>query len=316
MELRGDHTKAGKRLKEIRVRRQLSSRKVAELSRLVAAEQGHSDFAISHARLAQIENKGSVPSVFKLATLSTIYGIPINEILSNYIELAAMGRLHHSMNASSTHASVLDDLEEAGCQTVPFPVSFRSGISPDQTNLLSCMVEAWGDIPPALLGQLNLRKHRYGWIGLSDYTMYPLLRPGSFVQIEKCPTIRPSTHYRTEYDRPIYFVELRSAYLCSWCEVSKGRLISIPHPLSPCRARQFEIPGEAEIIGRVTGVAVRLANIDPTETAARRQESRRKAVSGHVADGNAAGPFSLGLQSREDRGATMLPAATEMFAEG
>src|SRR2546425_6346623 len=32
--------------------------------------------------------------------------------------------------------------------------------------------------------------------------------------------------------RPIYFVELRNGYVCSWCQVDQGQLIVIPHPHS------------------------------------------------------------------------------------
>jgi hypothetical protein len=58
--------------------------------------------------------------------------------------------------------------------------------------------------------------------------------------------------WRTEFDRPIYFVELRDGYACSWCELVDKKLTLIPHPLSPCGIRQFDFPTEAEVIGRVT----------------------------------------------------------------
>ena len=88
--------------------------------------------------------------------------------------------------------------------------------------------------------------------------MYPLLRPGSFVQIDNQPTHMQAAEWRTEFDRPIYFVELRDGYACSWCEVRGSQLTLIPHPLSGCALRQFVYPSEAEIIGQVTGVAMRL----------------------------------------------------------
>jgi transcriptional regulator with XRE-family HTH domain len=234
----------------------LTTRKVAELSRAVALEQSNEEFSISHARLVQIENEESIPSIYKLFTLSSIYGVSIQDLLSIYLDLEAAKRLHFSMQLSNTHLASFEDSSVK--KAIPFPIHFHSA-SPDAgTDLLSHMVQVWGEVPASLLEHLNLPRFRYGFIGLSDYTMYPLIRPGSVVQIDDCRKVAKPAQYRTEFDRPIYFLESRSGYLCSWCEVSCGRLLSIPHPLSPCRTQVFSFPSQVEVIGRVTGVAVRL----------------------------------------------------------
>ena len=88
--------------------------------------------------------------------------------------------------------------------------------------------------------------------------MYPLLRPGSFVQIDSHATRTPAADWQTEFDRPIYFVELRDGDACAWCEMRGAQITLIPHPLSACTIRQFAYPNEAEIIGQVTAVAMRL----------------------------------------------------------
>ena len=116
----------------------------------------------------------------------------------------------------------------------------------------------WGEVPVGLLQHLDLRRCRWGFIGLSDYTMYPLLRPGSLVQIDERYRPGPPTVHRSEYDRPIYFLELREAYVCSWCEFRKGKIIAVPHPLSGATTREFTFPNEVEVVGRVTAVAARL----------------------------------------------------------
>ena len=109
-----------------------------------------------------------------------------------------------------------------------------------------------------LLQHLDLRKSMYGYIGLEDYTLHPLIRPGSLVQIDPRQRKISAEKWRTEFDRPIYFVELRDGYVCSWCQVDRGQLIIIPHPQSPQEVRRFDFPSQAEIIGRVTGVAMRI----------------------------------------------------------
>jgi hypothetical protein len=103
-----------------------------------------------------------------------------------------------------------------------------------------------------------VRHCQYGYVGMQDFTMFPLLRPGSFVQIDGNTSRMHASDWRTEFDRPIYFIELREGYACSWCELRGSQITLIPHPLSPCSTRQFAYPGEAEIIGQVTAVAMRL----------------------------------------------------------
>ncbi|MGC1934680.1 MAG: hypothetical protein WA681_06635, partial [Candidatus Acidiferrales bacterium] len=152
----------------------------------------------------------------------------------------------------------LEVADEAHPVTVP--VRFDRGFNIERSSLLSRMVEVWGEVPIPIIQSLDLRHSLYGYIGLKDFTLYPLLRPGSFVQIDDEQSEIQSGPWRTELDRPIYFVELRDGYACSWCEQQNGKLTLIPHPLSPCSIQQFAWPEEAEVVGRVTAVAMRLVN--------------------------------------------------------
>ena len=250
--------RAGERLRALRLRLGLTTREVAELSRKIAASETNEEFAVSHARLIQIENDESTPSIYKLFTLSAIYAQPFAELAAFYLDLEAAARHQVSLQIDRTH---LANFESAGPQQpVTFPVRFDPGFTIEKTSLLARMVEVWGEVPVPLLRHLNIRKQRYGFIGLADYTMYPLLRPGSFVQIDEQQKIPAHGVYRSEFERPIWFLELRTGYLCSWCELHRDRIIAVPHPLSPCRTREFAFPREAEIVGRVTAVAARLVS--------------------------------------------------------
>jgi len=122
------------------------------------------------------------------------------------------------------------------------------------------MVQVWGEVPISLIRQLDIRRGQYGYIGLEDFTMYPLLRPGSFVLIDENLRDIHASRWRTEFDRPIYFIELRTGYACCWCETRGDELLLIPHPLSSRTHRHFP-QQEAEIIGQVTAVAMRI--VDP-----------------------------------------------------
>jgi transcriptional regulator with XRE-family HTH domain len=263
--------KAGDRLRQVRSRLGLTTREVAELSRKIAAAEGSEEFSVSHARLIQIENDESTPSIYKLFTLSAVYGVAFTELVSLYLDLEGLTNHHLQISQGPTRLMSIETYDDE--KLVTFPVRFDPGLRLEKTSLLSRMVETWGEVPVGLLRRMSLRKVRYGFIGLDDHTMSPLLRPGSFVQIEEQKP-QDSGAYRSEYERPIWFLELRNGYLCSWCELRRDRIISIPHPLSGCRTQEFAFPQEAEVIGRVTAVAARLVNVPepPVVPGAKSQE--------------------------------------------
>ncbi len=146
------------------------------------------------------------------------------------------------------------------------PVELRKNVELARTNLVSRMVETWGEIPVALLQQLDLRNCLCGYVGLEDYTLYPLIRPGSFVEIdERQNKVRPGT-WQNEFDRPIFFVELRDSYACSWCELDGNQLLLIPYPQSRRQIRQVRYRAEADIVGRVTAVTMTIASPEANES--------------------------------------------------
>ena len=250
---------ASERLKELRNNLGITIREVEEYSRKIAEAEGNEEFYISNAWLTQIENKESIPSVYKIYSLSVIYRMNFTELLLLFgIDLEKISLHQFATPLDRTHITNLEVYDKE--RSVTFPVRFDPGFSLERTNFVSRMVEIWGDVPIALVQHLNFRNSMYGYIGLEDHTMSPLLRPGTFVQIDDRQTKVQRPPWRTEFDRPIYFVELRGGYACSWCELQGKQLILVPHPLSGCMIRQFAHPTEAEVIGRVTAIAMRIVN--------------------------------------------------------
>jgi len=88
--------------------------------------------------------------------------------------------------------------------------------------------------------------------------MFPLLRPGSLLMIDPERRRVAQDGWKNEFDRPIYFVELRDGYRCGWCQVDGSRLTLIPHPISNVPIQSFSLASEAEVLGQVVGVATRL----------------------------------------------------------
>jgi transcriptional regulator with XRE-family HTH domain len=246
-------------LKAIRTRLGVTTRDVAELSQKLADSEGNPEYAISNAWLTQVENSDSVPSIFKLYALSVIFRMKFNDLLMLFgVDLQKLNQHQSELQLPNTHLVQMEVYDSE--RTVSFPIRFDRSFDIDNTNLLNRMVETWGEIPVSLIQKLDLRHSLYGYVGLQDFTLYPLLRPGSFVQIDqRVKKIRPS-RWRTEHDRPIYFVELRDGYACSWCDLQDGYLLLLPHPLSPASVRRFSYGVEAEIVGQVTAVAMRLTD--------------------------------------------------------
>jgi len=257
--------RAGEQLKELRLRLGMTTRDVTDLSQKVIDSEGNQEFHISNAWLTEIENSESIPSIYKLYSLSVIYHVKFGDLLHLYgVDVQKINKLQIEIPLPQTHLTPVEVFDQTG--TVTFPVRFDRGFNRDKTNLLSRMVEIWGEVPIAVIQHLDLRHSMYGYIGLEDWTLYPLMRPGSFVQIDQNIKKILPLKWQTEYDRPIYFVELRDGYVCSWCELQGSQLILIPHPLSPCGIRQFKHGSEAEIVGRVTGLAMRIVGPDEPAT--------------------------------------------------
>jgi hypothetical protein len=120
------------------------------------------------------------------------------------------------------------------------------------------VVEQWGIVPLNYLAQFANRDYTYGYVGSEDFTMYPILPPGTFIQIDESRNRVIEGAWRSEYERPIYFVETRDGYTCAWCSVQRDGIVLQSHPLSPVPVRVLKHPQEAEVIGQVVGVAMRL----------------------------------------------------------
>jgi transcriptional regulator with XRE-family HTH domain len=248
---------AGFKLKQMRERLGLTLRQVEEASLEISDTERTSEYVVSTARLNQIENDGSLPSIYKLYSLAVIYHLSIEQMMGLYgINLSKMEQHRHATLQSSTHIFAAEVGDPA--RSIHFPVRFDPGFRPEKTAFLSRLIDQWGEVPVGLLSQLDLKKYRYGFIGLEDRMMVPLLRPGSIVQIDDNRRRIVNSGWLTEYDRPIYFLELRYSYECCWCHQRGKEVTLIPHPLSPAAPQTIRVPDDGEVLGQVIGVVMRI----------------------------------------------------------
>jgi transcriptional regulator with XRE-family HTH domain len=244
----------GARLRRVRERLQLTYRQVAEASRKVAERRGSREFAVGISRLADIENQGKVPSVFRLYTLCAIYKLDLGEVLRWYgvpAEQVAADGLH-------TGLEITHSLDFGHAASVSVPQMVEAPFDPNATTYVSKLIRRWGKMPFTYLNSVEAREFRYGWIGTEDWSMYPVLHPGSVVAVDDSRRRIARDGWVSEWDRPIYFFELRDGFRCGWCTLDEGRLILEPHPASQQQASVFQWPREIEVVGQVVGVAMLL----------------------------------------------------------
>lgn len=246
---------AGKKLRDLREQMGLTLRDVELSSTSLAEIRGIEEFVINPSRLSDIETKGVIPSIFRLYVLSVIYRADFTELLRLYgVDLSSTAADFAICRPGKTHR--VEIAEAQG--TVELPIRVDPGFDLLRTSDLGRMIQKWGPIPMLYLQEIAKKKFIYAYIGTEDLTMYPLLLPGSFIQVDEERTRVEEKKWRSELERPIYLVETRDGHVCCWCSVRRGEIVLQSHPLSPVPARILKHPQEAEVVGQVIGVAMRL----------------------------------------------------------
>src|SRR5207245_4705486 len=113
----------------------------------------------------------------------------------------------------------------ANRKSVEIPLLMYPGFDPRNTMNFGRMVEQWGTVPPAYLEQFAKVDFTYGYVGSEDLTMYPILPPGSFIQVDESRDKVLEGGWRSEYERPIYFVETRDGHTCCWWTLTREEII-------------------------------------------------------------------------------------------
>ena len=154
---------AGQKLKSLRNKRNITGREVEQASRRIAEVKGDKRFCISNGWLAQLENGDSEPSVWKLFSLSVIYRANFLDLVSLYnVDVDEKEKYEPVANPSLTQ---LLSFQNGDGDLLP---EIAGG---DETSLIPA---GDGDHAPQV----------YGHLGLTDFTMYPMIRPGALLNID------------------------------------------------------------------------------------------------------------------------------------
>jgi len=243
----------GEKLRQARERLKLTYRDVAEASQQIAKRRNSEEFAVALSRLSDIENKGTLPTIYRIYTLCAIYRLEWKEVLRWYgVPLEMIPSEALQIRLQETHAM---DFQEEPAPMVP--QLLEQEIDLNKTSFLSHLVGRWGKIPLSFLNAQDHRHLRYGFIGLADWSMHPLLHPGSLVLIDQNRSKISTGGWSNEFERPIYFLENRDGFRVGWCTPMGDRLLLQPHPGSQEPPTLFEY-SDVDVIGQVTGVAMLL----------------------------------------------------------
>jgi transcriptional regulator with XRE-family HTH domain len=257
---RQDHSTegAGQRLRRARERLNLKFRDVEQASQAIADKYGNQEFVVLISRLSDIENQGTLPSIYRLYSLCCIYRLNLNEVLGWYgIPVQSMAADIGMIHIQKTHAI---NLSADAAAEAYLPISLDPGIDLRRTFFLSEVVQRWGKMPLALVGGVDVRQYRYAFVGTEDWSMHPSIPPGALLVIDDTKRKIQAGGWQRQNDRPIYFLEHREGYYCRWCSLKDGIISLIPDPGSDAPVLNFRYPGEIDVVGQVVGVAI---NLDP-----------------------------------------------------
>jgi transcriptional regulator with XRE-family HTH domain len=238
----------GARLRTIRQQWQLSLREVEERSIRFAQERGNLSHKVSASWLVRLEREDHELTVNKLIALAGIYNLPTEQLLRSLCPEDPQPVLKQFSIPNATMLITEGQLEQQAKYLMPH--SIHAVDPPNETGFLS--VEHG----------LSPTPYRRAVIGKGDRTLDPMIPPGSIVHIDtQKRTISSRRTWAHEFQRPIYLLMARDAYVCGWCELDKNSewLTLIPHPLSRESSRRWKYRTEIESLGRVVAVAIRLA---------------------------------------------------------
>jgi len=247
---------AGQRLRRARERLNLKFRDVELASQQIAERHDNQEFSVLISRLSDIETQGTLPSIYRLYSLCCIYRLDLNEVLGWYgIGTESMAADAGLIPIEKTHSIGFE--ADPGAE-VNIPISLNPGIDLSKTFFVSEVVQRWGKLPLALVGGVDVKRYRYGFVGTEDWSMHPAIPAGALLIVDDTKRKIQAGGWTNQSDRPVYFLEHRDGFYCRWCSLKDGVLSLIPDPSSEAPILSFKYPEEIDVIGQVVGLAMSL----------------------------------------------------------
>ena len=142
----------------------------------------------------------------------------------------------------------------------------------DPASAMRRLLNGWTDVPLLLMLDVDWDRGPLVLLGLSDRMMWPLLPPGSLLQLDaNVRTIDGGSW--TEFERPVYLIEYRGRFHCCHAQRRGDTLRLISHDESQA-SPSISVPfKEVRVRGQVTPIFRPLAT---RGSAAGRLTARRR----------------------------------------
>ena len=123
----------------------------------------------------------------------------------------------------------------------------------DPTSATRRILSMWSDVPLLLMLDVDWDRGPLVLVGLSDRMMWPLIPPGSLLQLNpKIRTVADGSW--SEFERPIYLVEFKGRFYCCHAQRRGEMLRLISHAESPSPP-SINVPfKEAKVRGQLTPI--------------------------------------------------------------
>ena len=120
----------------------------------------------------------------------------------------------------------------------------------DPTSAMRRLLSVWADVPVPLMLDVDWDRGPLVLIGMADRMMWPLLPPGSLLQLDQRVRSVDSETW-SEFERPIYLIEFRGRFYCCHAQRRGDNMRLISHGESPAPPA-ISVPfKEARVRGRV-----------------------------------------------------------------
>lgn len=131
----------------------------------------------------------------------------------------------------------------------------------DSSSATRQLLLAWTDVPLLMMLDVDWERGPLVLIGLEDLMMWPLLPPGSVLQLNQ-KRRKISEGRWSEFERPIYLIEYAGKFYCCYAQRKGENLLLISHDESPIRPITALPSKNARVRGELTPIFRVLATRD------------------------------------------------------
>jgi transcriptional regulator with XRE-family HTH domain len=230
-----------------RLRAALSLRTASAMSRDVAKALGDKRYFISQGALSDYEANDAPPRhIHKLLTLSILYALPFQELLTSYGADPASG-------ANPIPEEWMPG-REGREDVIPRKPSVRG--------FLSDILERSGELPFFLYGSLaplsglpELSLHDVFWVGGQLKAMHPALSGALFIVVNRRKTAPPAFRRKSLWEQPLYLVLRREgSYVLANCTLEDNTIVVHPHVPGFAPHERLGNRVDAEVVGQIVVV--------------------------------------------------------------